>query len=208
MLVILGAVPTHLMAEHDSLMPSLNVDKDWERDYSALLNKHFKLDQAFEARMLIESNRESVVSLHRKDDPMLGYILTYRSVSPESKSSIWGCVPRPKSPTTSKEVKIYERTASLPKELGDRLVAVWSLMMNRVSNHTSYGLDGATYVFSTKEKTAETWSPRERKSPLLFVELGRSLMDYCRTERARRHLAGKDVWAALTAWEDYLKKNP
>ena len=81
------------------------------------------------------------------------------------------------------------------KEVIALLQQLWKRMLlrTRYPEASSAGLDGTTYEFATWHVYGETWSPQERKSPLLFVELGESLIGYCEATPAERSAAIKEI---------------
>ncbi len=103
------------------------------------------------------------------------FFLTYSAAD----KTIWYSMPENRLGQKDKrqqKVKITEKTGEFPKPLATRVMQLFQRMIQQ----TSYGVgeegaDGTTYEFGIGRAYGETWSPRERKSPLLFVELGESL---------------------------------
>ncbi|MEO6786095.1 MAG: hypothetical protein ABI318_08175 [Chthoniobacteraceae bacterium] len=107
------------------------------------------------------------------------------------------------------KVKITEKTVEFPKPLATRVMQLFERMIQQ----TSYGVDeegadGTTYEFGIWRAYGETWSPRENTSPQLFVELGESLISYCKAAPADRPAGEKEIENKAAQLEKYLNEHP
>ena len=207
-----------VFSEPDHLLPVDPYPGDWHVRYTQQLAEHFKLNESFDARMLIRPSfdAESVISLHReKKDPnepfsekKEDYLLTYSCTT--SEKNIWYSMPENNDQKEQKKVTVSVVTTAMPKDLALRVLKVWERMMRRTSYNSPSlaGLDGTIFEFSMPGMYGETWSPNHRKSPLLFIELGASLIDYCKADDAGRVAARKSIEGKAAALELYLSKHP
>lgn len=207
-----------VFVEPDHLLPVDPHPGNWHDRYTKQLNEHFKLDEAFEARMLVRPSfdAEYLISLHREkkdsDDPFSkekeNYQLTYSCSTGEK--NIWYSMPENNKQKEQKKVTVSVTTTGLPKDLALRVLKVWGQMMRKTSYNSPEikGCDGTTYEFSMPGMFGETWSPQQRKSPLLFIELGSSLIEYCKADDAGRAAAKKSIEDKAAALELYLSKHP
>ncbi len=109
-----------------------------------------------------------------------------------------------------KKVKAATVAVDFPKELAGRVQQLWKrlLLRMRYPEEPSRGLDGETYEFTVDGMYGETWSPQERKSPLLFVELGESLIAYGKANPEGRSAAAKAIEDKAAELEKYLDEHP
>ena len=150
---------------------------------------------------------EYVVRLHgNKDDRDIAAaekcFLTYSIAD----KSIWYSMPENNDEKIQKEVAVSVSTVEFPKPLAKRLEQLWARMLQRsrypdVSNARS---DGTTYEFGMCGMYGETWSPQERKSPLLFVELGQALVAYCKAAPSDRPSAEESIEKKAAQLTKYL----
>jgi hypothetical protein len=124
--------------------------------------------------------------------------------------SIWYSMPENNDKKKQQKVSISTTTADFPKALGARVHKLWERMLRRTRypEEPNAGLDGTTYEFAMWCVYGETWSPQERKSPLLFIELGDSLIGYCKATPAERPAAAKTIEDKAAQLEKYLDEHP
>src|SRR5207249_712870 len=113
----------------------------------------------------------------------------YTLVYVRADESIWSSMPENNDENRQKPVKATRREAPLPPELAKRVLSLWEKMLRGVRypepENDNDGLDGETIEFWGNFMFGETWSP-SHGAPKLFVELGRSLMEYCEAPETKR----------------------
>ena len=200
----------------DHLMPVDPYPGESHIRYTDQLRSRFKLDFYFFAQMVVRPSfsSEYVVRLHGTEndsyfDTTNKFFLTY-SVSDQS---IYHSMPENNSNKKQREVSITVTTVELSKPLATRIKQLWERMLLRTGypqagEGDGRGLDGVTFEFATRNVYGTTWSPHERKSPLLFIELGDSLIAYCKAAPAERPAATKEIENKAEQLEKYLNKHP
>ena len=123
--------------------------------------------------------------------------------------SIWYSMPENNSEKEQKEVHVTTQTVKLPKPLASRLLKIWGRMLagTRYPPGFNFGFDGTTYEFAIPGKYGETWSPQEQTSPFLFAELGKSLVELCKSSPENRDSATKEVEMKASQLEAYLDRS-
>ncbi|MGJ8656243.1 MAG: hypothetical protein ACSHX6_07320 [Akkermansiaceae bacterium] len=207
-----NGVKVVLPPEPDHLVPVNPYPGDWSVRYSDQLRKRFGLDSVFYFRMLVcpSFSAEYSVSLAGEDDNPWDVAgakkLTLKYAIADK--SIWYAMPENNGKNEQREVKVTVLTTDLPKALGIRLYDVWDRMLRAtrypLGDHS--GLDGVTYEFSMWCRYGEIWSPAQRKSPLLFAELGESLIRLCKATPKTRDGALGQVMVKLEQLETYLNR--
>jgi hypothetical protein len=202
-----------LPREPDHLVPVAPYPGDWRVRYSDQLRSRFKLDSRFFAQMVVQPSfsGEYVVRLHgakddRHFDRTKNFFLTYSAAN----TNIWYSMPENNDKRKQQKVVVSVITVEFPTPQATRIQQLWKRMLlrTRYPEASSAGLDGTTYEFATWHVYGETWSPQERKSPLLFVELGESLIGYCKASPAERSTAIKEIENQAAQLEKYLDEHP
>lgn len=124
--------------------------------------------------------------------------------------NIWESMPENNDKKKQQKVRVSNSTIEFPKALGTRVHKLWQRLL-RQTHYTEEGnnvLDGTAYEFATWCVYGETCSPQERKSPMLFIELGDSLIAYCKAAPAERPAAAKKIEEKATQLEKYLDEHP
>jgi hypothetical protein len=206
--------------EPDHLLPVAPYEGGQLARYSKQLNSHLKLEAAVFAQLVVRPSfdPELVVRLHGKKgdndfDSTSQFFLTY-SVADKN---IWYSMSENGRGKKSDKVKVSTITTEIPKPLAIRIERLWEQMLLRTryreqdvrsSGDRVIGTDGTTFEFSAWNAYGETWSPEERLSPLLFVELGASLVDYCKATSGDRPAAAKEIENKAAQLEQYLNEHP
>ncbi len=205
--------PPVVSHELDHLVPVNPHPGDWHVRYSDQIQSRFKLASFFFAQMVVRPSfsAEYVVRLHgTKDDNQFDetnkFFLTYSAAD----KNIWYSMPENNEEKKQQKVAISVTTIELPKPLATRIYQLWKRMLlrTRYPEEDSGGLDGTKFEFGTWSFYGETWSPAERKSPLLFIELGESLIAYCKGAPAQRQVTAKEIESKATQLKEYLDKHP
>lgn len=208
----LAADESSAFHEPDHLVPVDPYPGDWHIRYSDQIRSRFKLAPFFFAQMVVcpSFSGEYVVRLHgAKDDNDINtterFFLTYSAAD----KSIWCSMPENNDKKKQQKVSIAVTTVEFPKPLAKQIYQLWRrmLLLTRYPEQDSTGNDGTTFEFGVWCVYGETWSPNERKSPLLFVELGDSLIGYCKAAPAERPAAAKEVEDKAARLEKYLNEH-
>lgn len=195
--------------EPDHLVPVDPYPDGWRVRYNDQIRSRFKLDSFFFAQMVVRPSfsGEYVVRLHGgKDDNNISttekFFLTYSAAD----KNIWYSMPENNDKKKQQKVTIAVTSVEFPKPLAKRIYQLWQRMLlrTRYPEQSSLGADGTTFEFGIWCVYGETWSPDKRKSPLLFVELGDSLIGYCKAAPAERSAAAKEVEDKATQLDKYL----
>jgi len=198
--------------EPDHLVPVNPYPGEWHINYSDQLRSRFKLDSFFFAQMVVRPSfsGEYVMRLHGTRDESLfdkttEFFLTYSAAD----KSIWYSMPENNDTKKQLKVSIVAVTVEVPNPLAARIQQLWQRMLlrTRYPEKAGGGLDGVTYEFGMWYVYGETWSPRERKSPLLFIELGESLISYCKAAPAQRQAAATEIENKAAQLEKYLNEH-
>jgi hypothetical protein len=198
--------------EPDHLVPVDPYPGEWHVRYSDQLQSRFKLAFFFFAQMVVRPSfsGEYVVRLHgAKDDNQCDttnkFFLTYSAAD----KSIWYSMPENNDKKKQQKVSIATTTVEVPRPLAMRIQQLWQRMLlrTRYTEESGGGVDGVTYEFSTWCVYGETWSPQERKSPLLLIELGKSLIAYCKAAPAERPAAAREIENKAAQLENYLNEH-
>ena len=205
-----------VVLEHDHLVPVNPYWGDWHDRYTKELQSLLKLDSNsyFFAQMVVRPSfsGEYAIRLHgAKGDTNIEetekLFLTYSAAS----TNIFYAMAENNEKNKQQKVTIAHTTFELPKPLATRIYELWSRMLLRTrfpEGSKEAGDDGTTYEFGIWCRYGETWSPQERKSPLLFVELGESLISYCKATSAERPAAAKEIETRAAELETYLTAHP
>ncbi|MEO7097859.1 MAG: hypothetical protein ABI162_00750 [Luteolibacter sp.] len=130
------------------------------------------------------------------------FFLTYSL----AEKNLWYSMPENNEEKKQKEINVTVTTVPVPKPMAVRLCSIWNRMIlrTRVPVTSVNGFDGISIEFATQRGYGETWTPMQRKSPLLFVELGESLIDYCKASEEDRKAKLKKVSQKAGKLENYL----
>ncbi|RYD50038.1 MAG: hypothetical protein EOP85_00400 [Verrucomicrobiaceae bacterium] len=200
--------------EPDHLVPFDGDPADWKVRYAGQLRKRLGLESPFYIEMLVQPSfsPEYAVSLiggpYWGADPASEEKLTLRySIGDKS---IWYSIPENNKEKVQKEVTVETKTVDFPKAQGVRIHKLWDRMIGRVRfpEEVNSGLDGTTFAFATRRGRGEVWSPQSRKSPLLLVELGHGLIDYCKAPEEKRADVLKEIVVKIGRLEKYLDEHP
>jgi hypothetical protein len=198
--------------EPDHLIPVDPYPGGWHVRYTDQLRERLGLNSVFYFRMHVRPSfaAEYAVSLFGDESNPWDVAsaekltLTYAIAD----KSIWYSMPENNDEKKQKDVRVEFQSTEFPKALAIRLFKLWDRMLR----NTHYplgdnsGLDGVTYEFSMWCRFGETWSPRQRKSPLLFIELGESLVNLCKSKPEDRESALKEIETKAETLEAYLNR--
>jgi|GEM_PF-2640527 len=204
--------------EPEHLQPVNPYPDAWLVRYTNQLRSRFKLDfphSFFFAQMLVMPSftPEYVVQLRdakgEQDIAKAEKLLLTYSVADKS---IWSSMPENRQFQKDKKqqrVNITVKTVEFPKPLAAQISQLWKRMLHqtRYEFKDAEGADGTTYEFGVWRAYGETWSPHERKSPLLLVEIGESLIGYCKAAPADRPAAEKEIENRAALLEKYLNEH-
>lgn len=203
------------IVEPDHLVPLDPHPGDWDIRYSKQVRSRLKLDdQPYDLQMLVRPSfsPEYVVRIYGFSSRVSKtLVVTYTS----AEKSIWYSMPENNQERKQKDVPVSTKLAELPNPLATRVYKVWERMLRRTRypQVPHQGLDGTTYEFSFSRvygditmltAYGEIWSPSERKSPLLFIELGESLIAYCKAWPAEQSTAAQAIEEKAKQLEKYL----
>ncbi len=197
----------------DHLVPVNPYPGGWHVRYTDLLRSRLKLDSPFLAKMVVKpsfSGEYAVRLLESKDknplDTSNQFFLTYSAAS----KNIWYSMPENNDKKQQQKVSVATTTVEIPEALAVRIQQLWKRMLfqTRYFETNAAIADGVTYEFGIWYHYGEAHSPQERKSPLLFIELGESLITYCKAAPAERPAAAKEIENKAAQLEKYLKKHP
>lgn len=199
--------------EPDHLVLVGNVSEGWEIRYDKALRPQLKLDATFFARVVFRPSfsGESCLRLHGNDgESDISKARKFFLTCYEADKSIWYSLPENSNDGKKGEVKVAVWSAPVSGAFAKRMRAIWDQMLARTQppDKPNTGLDGETFEFATPGHSGQTWSPMQRKSPALFVELCRSLADYCKAAPERRERLMEGVGQHAKVLEDYLKEHP
>lgn len=199
--------------EPDHLLPVDPYPGEWGIVYRKALYEKLGLDRFHVARMLITpcDQAESVVDL-------VGDVKSFDFKSSKSFSlicvkaseSIWESFPQNNDDGVKKQVETTVSKADVPLELATKLYGLWEriVMRSRYSKDWAPGEDGVYFEFFIQIGHGMIWSPKDRKSPLLGVELGQSLMAYCEAPAEKKEEMLKEIGEKADLLEKYLNENP
>jgi hypothetical protein len=195
--------------EPDHLVP---VDPN-PAGYVELLRKQLKLDSSFFARMVVMPSfeGESSLRLHGKEGELdINKVTNFFLTCYTADKSIWESMPENNEEKKIRPIIVSVTTAPIPAATARRISEIWEKMLSRTHapEMKNTGCDGVTIEFATTKARGETWTPTERKSPLLLEELGRSLVDYCGVKPDRRGELIKQIEAQMDILDTYLKEHP
>ena len=198
-------------AEPDHLVPVNPYPGESHVRYTDQLRSHFKLDHLFFAQMVVRPSfsAEYAVRLYgdgNQIDTTHQCFLTHFAAD----KSIYHSMPENNDKKEQRKVAIAVTTVEISKPLATRIEQLWRRMLlrTRYPEEGGSGLDGTTFEFSIWYVYGRTWSPHERKGPLLLIELGESLIDYCKTAPAERPAAARKIENKAAQLEKYLNKHP
>jgi hypothetical protein len=135
---------------------------------------------------------------------------TYTLVHTRADRNIWYSMAQNSDDGKPKAVYVKRREVTLPPDLAGRVCRIWERMLRgvrypaRAPAPDSSILDGTRVEFWRRGMFGDTLSP-DRGAPMLLVELGRSLIDYCSASEDRRPKAQTDVERKCRALEHYLR---
>jgi hypothetical protein len=199
--------------EPDHLLPVDPYPGESGNIYRKALYEKLGLDRFHVARMLItpSDQGESVVDL-------VGDVKSFDFKSSKSFSlvcvkadqSIWESFPQNNDEGIRKPVGTRVSKAEVPNELAVKLFGLWerTILRSRYSKDWAPGEDGTYVEFFIQIGHGMIWNPKDRKSPLLAVELGQSLMAYCEAEPAQRDGKLDEVRTKAELLEKYLDEHP
>lgn len=199
--------------EPDHLLPVDPYPGEWGNAYRKALYEKFGLDRFHVARMLITpaDEAESVVDL-------VGDVKSFDFKSSKSFSliyikadqSIWESLPLNNEEGVKKQVGTRISKADVPAELAAKIYGLWEriVLRSRYSKDWSPGEDGVYVEFFIQIGHGMIWNPRDRKSPLLSVELGQSMMAYCEAAPEQREEKLKEIGVKADLLEKYLDEHP
>ncbi|MCB1086255.1 MAG: hypothetical protein KDM63_04365 [Verrucomicrobiae bacterium] len=198
--------------EPDHLIPVDPYPGDWHVRYTDQLRNRLGLDQVFYFRMLVMPSFSSEYSVSLFGDERNPWDLASAKKLTLKYSiadrSIWYSMPENNDEKKQKDVRVAVQSTEFPKALGVRLFKLWDRMLRdtRYPAGDNSGLDGVTYEFAMWCRYGEIWSPNQRKSPLLFIELGESLINLCKATPEDRESALKDIEEKAAQLEIYLNR--
>lgn len=199
--------------EPDHLLPVDPYPGEAGTLYRKALYSKFGLDRFHVARMLVtpSDKGESVVDL-------VGDVKSFDFKSSKNFSlicvkadqSIWESFPQNNEEGVRKPVETQTSRADVPFELARKLFGLWERMIlrSRYSKDWAPGGDGTYIEFFIQIGHGMIWNPKERKSPLLAVELGESLMGYCEAPPEQREAKLQEVRGKAELLEKYLDEHP
>ncbi len=199
--------------EPDHLLPVDPYPGESGNLYRKALYEKLGLDRFHVARMLITpaDQAESVIDL-------VGDVKSFDFKSSKSFSlicvkadkSIWESFPQNNDEGVRKHVETRICRADMPTELAAKLYGLWERMVlrSRYAKDWAPGEDGTYIEFFIQVGHGMIWNPKDRKSPLLGVELGESMMAYCEATPEQREEKLKDVRAKADSLEKYLNEHP
>lgn len=198
--------------EPDHLNPVHPYRSDLSVRYANQLRERFGLDSHFYFRMLVRPSFDAEYAVSLSGDERYhpwkidsDTKLTLKYVVADK--SIWFAMPDNNDEKTQKDVNVTVQTTEMPMALALRLIELWDHMLQGTRYSPDVGgLDGVTYEFAIWQRFGETWSPHHQKSPLLFVELGESLVELCNAPPENRDFAVKKVEEKAVKLETYLKQ--
>jgi hypothetical protein len=185
-LIAQAADESLVLHEPDHLVPVDPYPGDWHVRYSDQICARFKLAPEYDLQMLVRPSfsAEYVVRLYSDkknpcDSSAAEKVFLRYSIADKS---IFYSMPENNLKKKRQKITVSTTTIDFPKALSARLHDLWERMLlrTRYPEEPNGGLDGTTYEFAMWCVYGETWSPNERKSPLLFIELGESLIGYCK----------------------------
>ena len=123
--------------------------------------------------------------------------------------NIWYAGPGMNHDHPQQDVAVTTITVEFPQTVAERVLKVWRRMLLRTRWEEGFDLgnDGTTYFFALGGMCGETWSPQKRQSPKLLVELGHSLIDYCKANPLDREAAQRAILEKADALEKYLNEH-
>ncbi|HEX8202816.1 MAG TPA: hypothetical protein VF590_20230, partial [Isosphaeraceae bacterium] len=176
----------------DHLVPVAPYAPDFHREYLGLCHE-----------LLQVSERETAVMIYMPSfEPEEGLVLRetegpeprYELIATRADRSIWYSMPKNNQEHKQRAVKVTRHRAPLPADLARHVCRLWEAMLRGVRypgpEMEGVAVDGATTEFRWRPPFGgtlhgETWSPT-KGSPRHFVELGRSLIEYCDAAEAER----------------------
>ncbi len=200
--------------EPDHLIPERALAEAHDQSYDVALRENLRLDATFFARMVIlpSFDGESCLRLHGPEgESDITKASRFFLTSYQADQSIWKTLPQQSDEYRKPgPVIVSVATAPLPAAFARRLRAIWDEMLARSCppDSPNMTLDGVSYKFSTPKQTAVATNPRQRMSPVLLTELGRSLMQYCEAKPEDRTRRMKSAEQHATVLENYLKIHP
>jgi len=199
--------------EPDHLTPVDPYQEDLHAKYINLLSSKLKLNSNYFARMVIRPSfsGESAIRIHGQADDRdiektSKFLITYTF----AEKSIWYAMAENNEEKKEQTVEVTTIIADIPALFAQRLCELWKKMLlrSRIPSDPILGLDGVRIEFSTPLGYGETWTPQQRKSPLLFVQLGESLIRYCKAKPKHREQLLKEAEQMAENLENYLEENP
>jgi hypothetical protein len=214
----------------DHLVPVDPHPDDWLVGYENALRSRLKLDDSYFAQMLVMPSFEGefVLRLHgtTNDKHFSEATRVFVTYTVADKNIAYSLPPRLefrfpgwRKDRKKERIRISTTTAEVSKELATRVLRLWEQMLVRTRYEQQsvvstedveriIRMDGTTFEFSALNAYGETWSPQERLSPLLLVELGASLIDYAKAPVSERSAALKQIENKATELEQYLSEHP
>jgi hypothetical protein len=198
------------MAEPDHLEPVDPYPRGWGVRFSEIRTR-FNLGPSFYLQMFVcpSFDPEYVVRMHGNEKDLnvseegfnaaekvfLTYSIADKSVYDDKRKQ--------------QKVTVSTKTVDFPKPLAARVHKLWHRMLRRTRYSDTYygGVDGTNYEFAMWGWYGTIWSPKQRQSPLLLIELGDSLIDYCKAVPSERPAAAKAIEDKAAQLEKYLDEH-
>jgi hypothetical protein len=202
----------HILKGPDHLVPVNPYPGNWSVRYNDELHSRLNLDSSFLAQMVVKpsfSGEYAVRLLGSQDinplDTSKKFYLTYAAAS----KNIWYSMPKNNNQKKQLKVSISFTKVEIFEPLAVRIQQLWKRMLYQTHYFETNGVvvDGVIYEFGIWHHYGEAHSPQERKSPWLFIELGESLITFCKAAPEERPNAAKEIENKAAQLEKYLNKH-
>jgi hypothetical protein len=216
LLVLILPGLSHAQAD-DAPRPRITTEPDhlepiypgsWTGDYWRLYRKELRLPTQPEAGVMVylpAFRPEECLVVHATNGPPPTYVLVHT----RADKSLYYSMPENSEDGKPKQVMVKRREVALPPVVAERLCRVWDRMLRGVRypaiDRKTDIMDGERIEFWRHGMFGQTHSP-SGGAPKLFVDLGRSLINYCSSSEEQRVGALRDVEAKCRALEHYLEK--
>jgi hypothetical protein len=199
-----GGPPAKIPTGPDHLVP-LDPPR-WASEYPRLYRNELQLPGPREAAVMVYlpsfAPEEGLVIRESE-----GKRPSYTLVHTRADRNIWYSMPQNSEDGKRKRVAVTRREISMPPELAGRVCRIWERMLRGVrypaQDPDFEVLDGERIEFWRHGMYGQTSSP-ESGAPKLFVDLGRTLINYCSAPEEQRPGALRDVEGKCRALEQYL----
>jgi hypothetical protein len=200
------ASPPRRATEPDHLEPIYPFH--WAGDYCRLYRKELRLPTQPEAGVMVylpAFDPEECLVIHATKGTPPTYVLVYT----RANENLWYSMPENSEDGKPKRVMIKRREVALPPVVAERVCRVWERMLRGVRypaiDRNYDTMDGEKIEFWRNGMFGQTLSP-SGGAPKLFVDLGRSLINYCSSSVNQRPGALRDAEVKCRALEHYLDK--